>query len=511
MRLPLLALAAATLAGLRGTKAVQVHADVSRTLRAQGSVNVIITMKDQRPDSLVNFASSSSKRKLQSAACYDNPEPQVQPTTARVSATHVRSMVDRLVEYTQEQHQEIMQVIQNVTATTASSSSSFSSSNASSACTTDAKSLWISNEIVVRDASTALIQALQSLDSLGSIREEQIATLSINEASSSSSLDSDLVGEWGVERVHALEAWKHGYLGSNVRVASIDSGVLATHETLRDNFLGAYGWYDVLSNSTSPIDPNGHGTGTMGIMAGRQGIGMAPQVSWMACRACDDKNSCREGDLIACAQFLTCPFNVLNGSQSTTDCSKKPHVINNSWNMDRGSTAFKSVIDVWINAGIIPVFVNGNTGPACATVTAPADSTSAITVGATDYDDQLAAFSARGPGTSGEVKPDLIAPGVDIVSAGASSDDDLTLYSGTSVAAPHASGAIALLLHAAPGLTLAQVKRLLLNSTDTSVLTVSNASTCGAVVTGSVFPNNAYGYGRLNVWHAIQTQLGTSS
>lgn len=509
MCLALLTLAV-TLAGLSTAEAVYVNADVSRTLRAQGSVNVIITMKDQRPESLVSFASSSSKRNLRSAACYDDPDAQEQPTAAaRASAAHVRGMVDQLVEYTHEQHQEIMQVIQDVIAT--ASSSSFSSSSNSSACTTDAQSLWISNEIVVRDASTALIEALQNQDSLGSIREEQIATLSIKQSSSSSSLDNDLIGEWGVERVQALEAWKHGYTGSNVRIASIDSGVLATHETLRDNFLGAYGWYDVLSNSTSPIDPNGHGTGTMGIMAGREGIGMAPQASWMACRACDDKNNCREGDLIACAQFLTCPFDVLNGSQSTTDCSKKPHVINNSWNMDRGSTAFKSVIDVWINAGIIPVFANGNTGPACATVTAPADSTSAITVGATDYEDQLAAFSARGPGTSGEVKPDLIAPGVDIVSAGASANDDLTLYSGTSVAAPHASGAVALLLQAAPGLNLVQVKQLLLNSTDTNVLTVSNSTTCGMAVTGSVFPNNAYGYGRLNVWHVIQSQLGTDT
>jgi subtilisin family serine protease len=201
---------------------------------------------------------------------------------------------------------------------------------------------------------------------------------------------------------------------------------------------------------------------------------------------------------------MTCPF--INGDKTKTDCSKKPQVLNNSWNSERGVTVFENAINVWISAGIIPVFSNGNNGPGCGTVNSPADSTVGITVGATDYDDLLAGFSGRGPGLSGEIKPDLTAPGDNVVAPGATSDDNIKVFSGTSFAAPHVAGAIALMLEAFPGLTLSELKSLLYQNTDTSVLSLTSQPTCGALNSASAFPNNAFGFGRVNVLKAINAQ-----
>lgn len=502
--------------------AVHVHDSVHRTLQQEGRVNVVLTMKDQRPDDILqpgdstkvleeaeraghssatgSDATPSPRVKTGKKACTDHDGEQRDNDTVDGDADsptvddgeQVQAMIDRLVQYTEEKHQEAMAVIKEDAADATTPESG------------KAKSLWISDEIYIRDATPELIEKLKQVPSLGSIREEVIARLSVQETAAASMDENDFVGEWGLERIQALDVWKLGYLGRNVRVGSIDSGVRGTHGALSGNFVGDYGWYDPLSKSTTPNDPADHGTGVMGVLAGGQGFGVAPKSQWMSCRACDETQRCRESNLLECAQFMTCPF--LNGDKTKTDCSKKPHIINNSWNSERGVTVFENAINVWISAGIIPVFSNGNTGPGCGTVSAPADSTIGITVGATDYDDLLSGFSGRGPGLSGEIKPDLTAPGEFVVAPGAASDDNTNVFSGTSLAAPHVSGAIALLLEAFPGLTLTQVKSLLLQNTDTSVLSTTSQPTCGTLNAASVFPNNAFGYGRINILKAINAQ-----
>lgn len=542
------ALALAALAGSLSapvSAAVHVHDGVHRTLQEQGRVSIVLTLKEQRPDGILqpvgetreaatSSVSSPSAKDVQSDsdtsshtpspasdkkkerrskknACMDHEGEKETWDSESVagdadSATvagdaddgeHVQAMVDRLVQYSKEQHQEVMAVIKEDAVNTTTPDSG------------KAKSLWITNEVYVRDATPELIAKLQEVPSLGSIREEVIAKLSIRESRAAAMNDSEIVGEWGVQRIQTPEVWKLGYFGSNIRVGSIDSGVRVTHSSLRSNFIGDYGWYDPISKSKTPNDPGDHGTAVMGIIAGNDGFGSAPKAQWMSCRACNETQRCREGDLLECAQFMTCPF--LDGDKSKTDCSKKPHVLNNSWNAERGVDVFNSAIDVWISAGIVPVFSNGNNGPGCGSVNSPADQTVAITVGSTDYDDLLSGFSGRGPGLKGEIKPDLTAPGEWVVAPSITDDNSFSVYSGTSFSAPHVSGAVALLMEAFPGLTISQIKSLLMQNTDTDVLSLTNQPLCGTLNAAAQFPNNAFGYGRANILKAFNAQKAAAA
>src|SRR5690606_29093359 len=112
----------------------------------------------------------------------------------------------------------------------------------------------------------------------------------------------------------------------------------------------------------------------------------------------------------------------------------------------------------------------GNDGPGDGTVTMPGTADLALTVGAVDRDDRIADFSSRGPRAGdAALKPDLTAPGVGIVAARADGtamgqpvDEFYTAESGTSMAAPHVTGAAALIAGARPDLDATQIKALLM-------------------------------------------------
>lgn len=519
-----------------------VHPDVHRRLQTSGLASVVVSMREERPSRLLNASHRRLARSAKPKDCesgFDESSPATRTThnSIGISDESVETMVEGLEDHATDEHKEVMELL--ASQSTSGSSSLSNSEPAYSA----ANSLWISNEIVIRDATRDLIDKLALLSSVGSIREEAVAHIPItavpfltdNESSSNDGgvesrqqqrrrrLDQDLVGEWGVERVHALDAWRQGWFGNGTRVAIIDSGVRLTHSVLQGNFVGDFGWFDPLADSPTPQDSSGHGTGVMGVLTGAIGLGVAPGATWMACRACDAANDCREGDLLECAQFLTCPFTITHSTTNTTNtssadtsqvtrnCSARPQVINNSWNLDRGATTFQSAVDVWVAAGIVPVFSAGNAGPSCATISAPADaSKTSISVGSTDYSDQLSAFSARGPGMSGNIKPDVVAPGETVVSAGYESDSSLVLLSGTSIAAPHVSGTIALLAGAFPALSVSSIVQLLQQAASPAVgVTAAQNSSClSAASSGSSLPvpNNAFGYGMVDVSKAIAIQ-----
>lgn len=134
--------------------------------------------------------------------------------------------------------------------------------------------------------------------------------------------------------------------------------------------------------------------------------------------------------------------------------------------------------------GLLYALLFGNSGPNSQTIASPAVSQKVITVGAYDdrntpesSDDVVAPFSSRGPTVYGETKPDLLAPGVNIVSLrsprsfldkldkSSRVDDDYTTLSGTSMATPICAGICALLLEHSPDLTPDEVKALLKENT----------------------------------------------
>jgi subtilisin family serine protease len=375
------------------------------------------------------------------------------------------------------------------------------------------RSFWVANTLNIKGASMTLVDSLSAMPEVKGIHLEpvfEIQPVAISAGHMKTPTVSAEQGTWGVEKTNTHATWAaFGSKGAGVRVASVDTGARVTHEALRENFAGhvdGYGWFDPAFGSAEPEDDISHGTHVAGTIAGQNGIGMAPEALWMSCRGCRT-SSCQTSDLLQCAEWILCPT-LPDGSNP--DCSKAPKVVSNSWG---GGTAvdthYESTL-AYLAAGIVPVFSQGNTGPFCNSANSPGDLDSVIAVGASDPDDALASFSSRGPAFSGmgieytgDQKPEIVAPGVSVLSSVADSDASYAEYSGTSMAAPHVSGAIVLMQSVANGtLTVEDVRSILFSAADTAGLRVTDQN-CGGV-DSEQFPNFEWGHGRLNTFEAVK-------
>uniref|UniRef100_K3WWR1 subtilisin n=1 Tax=Globisporangium ultimum (strain ATCC 200006 / CBS 805.95 / DAOM BR144) TaxID=431595 RepID=K3WWR1_GLOUD len=451
----------------------RVEPSVHRTLRQEGSVNLMITMK------------ASTRRALQS----------VNEKAFATRGDKIQHLVETLEAHASSTGRDVEKLLSQ-------------ESSSEQPLFTSYQKFWITNQIYIESASWELLEKLVTLDSIEEVREEEVVQLEDSDSSSSSgSADAGSAGvAWGVEQIGAPLLWVKGFTGQGVVVGSIDSGVRYTHTTLNSNFRRSYGWYAPPAKSATPSDNSGHGTHTMGTIAGSGGIGVAPGVEWMTCRGCPS-GLCIESYILTCAQFLTCPTDT-NGNNR--DCSKTPHVVNNSWSTVGGRTVFNAAVETWLAAGIIPVFASGNTGPECGSTQSPGDHPRILSVGSTVVNGSLAYSSGKGPAVgSGIVKPDLSAPGHLVSSATHKDDTSFVLKSGTSMASPHVAGAIALLLSVRPGLTIDEIRTLLTATADHTSLEPMN-STCGGI-DDSTWPNNNYGYGRINVHDAYEKLIASSA
>ena len=297
--------------------------------------------------------------------------------------------------------------------------------------------------------------------------------------------------------INAPALWQLGFQGQGVVVANMDSGVSVYHPDLASRWRGGTNsWFDPYGeHPVTPADLSGHGTATMGVMvggdAGGTNIGVAPQAQWIAVKIFDDRGQASATAIHLGFQWLLDP----DGDPSTPDA---PHVVNNSWSI--GNTdcdlSFQLDLQALRAAGIVPVFSAGNTGPGDATSVSPANYPEAFAAGATDNLDQIWASSARGPSACGELGstyPEAVAPGVDIRTAGLYGTYQTA--SGTSLAAPHIAGALALLWSAFPNVTVVQQETALLSS---------------AVDLGLPGADNVYGEGRLDVL-AAYSELAAST
>ena len=329
--------------------------------------------------------------------------------------------------------------------------------------------------------------------------------------------------EWNVERVKAPEVWALGYHGEGLVVAGADTGVQWDHPALKNQYRGwngqqvdhDYNWHDATSDhSPTPIDPNSHGTFTVSEMVGDDGqgnqIGVAPGAKWIACRNMDAGGTGSPSQYTECFQFLIAPYPV-NGNPNQGDPTKAPDSINNSWVCPPSEgcsySTLQSIVDSVRAAGIFPAMAAGNDGPACSTIEyPPAIYASSVTVGATDSNNNIASFSSRGPVTvdgSRRTKPDLSAPGENIRGAvpgnGYSSG-----WAGTSMAAPHVAGGVALLWQAKPNLdgNISQTESTMEHTTQH--LTALQA--LGMCRGPSIQQDNTFGFGLLNLLQAVQSQ-----
>ena len=328
--------------------------------------------------------------------------------------------------------------------------------------------------------------------------------------------------EPGITYTHAPQVWALGFTGQNIVIASADTGQRWTHNALKPHYRGwdgqnadhDYNWHDSIHDSTGnpcgndspfPCDDFFHGSHTTGTAIGDDGmgnqIGMAPGAKWIGCRNMDIGNG-TPARYIECMEFFLAPYPIGGGQGDPT---KAPDITINSWSCptSEGCSAdtLQAAVAAQAAAGIMMVAAAQNSGPNCSTVTDPpgiyaeAYSIGALTTGT----DTIAGFSSRGPITvdqSNRIKPDISAPGTGTRSCSNSADNAYTTASGTSMATPHISGAMALLWCALPGMRhQITASRDALNNAAVHI----DSTLCGDAGP----PNNVYGWGRVDIFAAV--------
>lgn len=241
---------------------------------------------------------------------------------------------------------------------------------------------------------------------------------------------------WGIQRVQAPPLWPitEGY---GIKVGIIDTGIDARHPDLKDNVGGGINTID----STSPfVDGNGHGTHVAGTVAALNNqigvVGVSPQARLYALKAFDDDGSATLTDIAQAIDWaIDNNIRILNMSFGSRDTSKVLH----------------HAIKAAFNKGVIMIASAGNSSE---TLDYPARHAEVLAIGAIDKRGKVPSFSNYGKTLN------YVAPGVDILSTWPKSPHYTTL-SGTSMATPHITGIVALLLSKAPQLTPSQIKRIL--------------------------------------------------
>lgn len=262
---------------------------------------------------------------------------------------------------------------------------------------------------------------------------------------------------------------REGFYGEGITIAVIDTGV-APHSDLVGNKNRIVGFKDLVNNRHIPYDDNGHGTHVSGIIAGDgyssrgKYAGIAPKSNIVAIKALDENGGGSSSDIIAAISYVIekkddLDIKIVNLSLGT--------IPNSSQSKDPLCRA----VDKAIKSGLVVVAAAGNNGPDKESILSPGISSEVITVGAVDdkrtidpTDDTIATFSSRGPTLDGELKPDLVAPGVNIQSLSNSKLDSYSSLSGTSMATPLVTGSVALLFNKYGDLPQREVKKKLVNS-----------------------------------------------
>lgn len=340
---------------------------------------------------------------------------------------------------------------------------------------TSQTSLWIANAISVT-ASASAVRELANRSDVASVVPDEITVL-----------PTSVPVEPNIAAVHAPDVWAAGRTGQGVVVATLDTGVDLANPDLAARWRGGNNsWFDPYGqHPAGPVDLDGHGTATAGLVVGGSdggsSYGMAPGASLIAARVFDDRGAVTTTALHQAFQWVLDP----DHDPGTSDA---PRVVNGSWVLGAGPSCNLTLqpdVQALRAAGILPVFSAGNFGPTTASSSSPANYPEALSVGAVDASDVVWVYSASGPSSCGGRArgfPDLVAPGVSVRSA-----DRFGGYqyvTGTSVAAPHVAGAAALLAGAHPGL---------------QVSTLETALTATAADLGPAGIDDRYGHGRLDV------------
>jgi serine protease AprX len=333
-----------------------------------------------------------------------------------------------------------------------------------------------------------------------SVPNAALALLALNPAVQHLALDRPIAGtlERTAAAVHATAAREaFGIDGAGIGIAVIDSGITPWHDDLADparpGSQRVAQFVDLVDDTATASDDYGHGTHVAGIITGNgfdsngARTGIAPAAHLVVLKVLNGAGQGRISDVIAAFDYVVAhkaEFNIRIANLSIAAG------VYESFHLDPLTVAARRVVE----SGIVVIAAAGNLGrrPDGSTqygaVTAPGNAPWVLTVGASSHmgtidrsDDTIAAFSSRGPTAIDRIpKPDLVAPGVGIESLSLSGSylyESRPAYllsgtvptpslpymslSGTSMAAPVVSGAVALMLQVNPTLTPNAVKAIL--------------------------------------------------
>ncbi|MFC6594417.1 S8 family serine peptidase [Kitasatospora paranensis] len=260
-------------------------------------------------------------------------------------------------------------------------------------------------------------------------------------------------------QIGAPDVWKAGDDGTGVDVAVLDTGVDAAHPDLAGQVAASQSFVP----GEDVTDRHGHGTHTASTVAGTGAAsggkekGVAPGAHLLIGKVLSNEGSGDESWIIAGMQWAA----------QTEHAKVVSMSLGSAGTSDGTDPMSQAVNDLSASTGALFVIAAGNTGPGG--IGSPGAATSALTVGAVDSSDDLAWFSSWGPRRpDGALKPELTAPGVDILAARSQyapegSGSYLTM-SGTSMATPHVAGAAALVAQQHPDWTGRQIKDALVST-----------------------------------------------
>ncbi len=293
---------------------------------------------------------------------------------------------------------------------------------------------------------------------------------------------------WHLQKIDAPAAWAAGFKGQGIRIGHLDTGIDVTHSEIAgkvQSFMEFNADGDRVVSQ--PHDSAIHGTHTAGLLVGNT-VGVAPSAKLISALVLPNGEG-TFAQVIAGMQYVIDPDN----NAATDDGAD---VVNMSLGIQGTYSEFLIPVANMLKAGVVPVFAIGNFGPNGASTGSPGNIPDVIGVGAVDQNNNVASFSSRGPvAWTGSingvfVKPDVVAPGVEITSA--SPGNKYIAMSGSSQASPITAGAVALLLSAKPNSTVDAIKNALYTS-------ANNATN----------KNNNVGYGLISVSGAM-SKLGVN-
>jgi subtilisin len=279
----------------------------------------------------------------------------------------------------------------------------------------------------------------------------QAPQLSLIRPVSSQSAKPPKTTTWAIKRLKGDRLWAAGYTGKGVLVGHLDTGVDGVHPALVDA-IGAFAEFDMAGNQVdgaAPHDSGEHGTHTAGAIVGRPigkgAFGMAPQAKLASAMVIEG------GQVVE---------RILGGMEWVV--SQGIHILSMSLGLRGYTPAFQALTDSLRAANILPIFAAGNEGPN--TSRSPGNYANVLSVGAMDSDDTVPDFSSSEQFSRADnpLVPDLVAPGVDILSC--IPGNSYATTSGTSEATPYVAGLAAMLLQAKPSATADELQKAIQDS-----------------------------------------------